>query len=65
MTFIEDESRIRKKQGQLMFNVMQKIAIALFNQDTTKLASMARKNKMTGLNDDYRSTLLESGIKKR
>ena len=48
-----------------MFNVMQKIAIALFNQDTTKLASMARKNKMTGLNDDYRSTLLESGIKKR
>ncbi len=38
------------------------IAIALFKQDTTKSASMTRKKKMTGLDDDYRSTLLESGI---
>jgi predicted transposase YbfD/YdcC len=65
MTFREDESRIRKQQGSLVFNVMRKIAMALFKQDTTKSASMARKKKMAGLDDDYRSTLLESGIKMR
>lgn len=65
MTFREDESRIRKKQGPLVFNVMRKIAMALFKQDTTKSASMARKKKMAGLDDSYRSTLLESGIKMR
>ena len=65
INFREDESRIRKKQGPLVFNVMRKIAMALFKQDTTKTASMARKKKMAGLDDDYRSTLLESGIKMR
>ena len=65
MNFREEESRIRKKQGPLVFNVMRKIAMALFKQDTTKTASMARKKKMAGLDDDYRSTLLESGIKMR
>lgn len=65
MTFREDESRIRKAQGPLMFNVMRKIAMALFKQDKTKEASMAAKKKMAGLDDDYRSTLLESGIKMR
>ena len=53
MNFREDESRIRKKQGPLVFNVMRKIAMALFKQDTTKTASMARKKKMAGLDDDY------------
>ena len=62
MNFREDESRIRKKQGPLVFNVMRKIAMALFKRDTTKSASMVRKKKMAGLDDDYRSTLLESGI---
>ena len=65
MNFREDESRIRKKQGPLVFNVMRKIAMALFKRDTTKSASMARKKKMAGLDDNYRSTLLESGIKMR
>ena len=65
MTFREDESRIRKQQGPLVFNVMRKIAMALLKQDKTKSASMARKKKMAGLDDDYRSTLLESGIKMR
>ncbi len=65
MNFREDESRIRKKQGPLVFNVMRKIAMALFKRDTTKTASMARKKKMAGLDDDYRSVLLESGIKMR
>jgi len=65
MTFREDESRIRKKRGPLVFNVMRKIAMALFKQDTTMSASMARKKKMAGLDDDFRSTLLESGIKMR
>ena len=65
MNFREDESRIRKLQGPLMFNVMRKIAMALFKQDASKSASMARKKKMAGLDDDYRSTLLESGIKMR
>lgn len=65
MTFREDESRIRKKQEPLVFNVMREIAMALFKQDTTKSASMARKKKMAGLDDNNRSTLLESGIKMR
>ena len=54
-----------KKQGPLVFNIMRKIAMALFKKDTTKSASMARKKKMAGLDDDYRSSLLESGIKMR
>lgn len=65
MTFREDESRIRKAQGPLVFNVMRKIAMALFKQDETKKASMAAKKKMAALDDEYRSTLLESGIKMR
>ncbi len=65
MRFREDESRIRKKQGSLVFNIMRKIAMALFKQDNTKSVSIARKKKMAGLDDDYRSTLLESAIKMR
>ena len=65
MTFREDESRIRKKQGPLVFNVMRKIAMALFKQDTTKSASIAAKKKMAGLDDNFRSTLLGTGIKMR
>ncbi|MFQ3265150.1 MAG: hypothetical protein ACI9U5_001019 [Colwellia sp.] len=41
MTFREDESRIRKKQGPLVLYVMRKIAMALFKRDETKSASMA------------------------
>jgi hypothetical protein len=37
----------------------------LFKQDQTKCASIAAKKKMAGLDDEYRSTLLESGIKMR
>jgi len=44
---------------------MRKIAMALFKQDNTKSSSIAAKKKMAGLDDDYRSTLLESGIKMR
>ena len=65
MTFREDESRIRKWKGPIVFNMLRKIAMTLFKQDKTKSASMARKKKMAGLDDDYRSTLLESGIKMR
>ena len=65
MTFREYESRIRKAQGPLVFNVMRKIAMALFKQDDTKQASITAKKKMAGLDDEYRSTLLESGIKMR
>jgi hypothetical protein len=60
MNFREDESIIRKKQGPLVFNVLRKIAMAIFKRDTTKSTGIARKNKMAGLDDDYRSTLLES-----
>ena len=48
MNFREDESRIRKKQGPFVFNVMRKIVMALFKQDTTKTASMAKKRKWQG-----------------
>jgi hypothetical protein len=65
MTFREDESRIRKAQGPLVFNVMRKIAMAFFKQDETKMASIKAKRKMAGLEDNYRSSLLESGIKMR
>jgi hypothetical protein len=65
MTFREDESRICKAQGPLVFNVMRKIAIALFKQDNTKRASMVAKKKRAGLDDEYRSILLELEIKMR
>jgi len=65
MNFREDESRIHKKQEPLVFNVMRKIVMSLFKQGTTKSACIERKKKMAGLDDDYRSTLLESGIKMR
>lgn len=65
MTFREDESRIRKGNGALAFNVMRKMALNMFKQDKTKSASIARKKKMACLNDEYRSTLIESGIKMR
>ncbi len=41
--------------------IMIKIAMALFKQDETKKSSMKAKNKMTGLDDEYRSTLMEAG----
>jgi len=65
MTFREDESRIRKGRGALAFNVMRKIAMGMFKQDETKSASVKAKKKMAALDDDYRSTLVESGIKMR
>jgi predicted transposase YbfD/YdcC len=65
MTFREDESRIRKGNGPLAFNVMRKVAMGLFKQDKTKSASIAAKKKMASLDDSYRSTLIESGIKMR
>jgi hypothetical protein len=45
--------------------MMRKIAMALFKQHETKSESMAKKKKMVGLDNEYRSTLLESGIKMR
>jgi len=65
MTFREDESRIRKGRGALVFNVMRKIALNLFKQDKTKSASIARKKKMATLDDKFRSSLMEQGIKMR
>lgn len=65
MTFREDESRIRKGNGALAFNVMRKIALNLFKQDESIKASMARKKKMATLDDNYRSVFLESAIKMR
>ena len=65
MTFREDESRIRKGRGPLAFNVMRKIAMGLFKQDKSRVASVAAKKKMATLDDGYRSALLESGVKMR
>jgi hypothetical protein len=65
MTFIEDESRIRKGSGALVFNLLRKIALNLFKQDKTKSASIARKKKMPTLDDKYYSSLIEQGIKMR
>ncbi|WP_375321069.1 ISAs1 family transposase [Aliivibrio logei] len=63
MTFREDESRIRRGTGALAFNVLRKIALSLFKQDTTKNISMVRKKKIAALDDEYRSVLLDAGIK--
>lgn len=63
MTFREDESRIRRGTGALAFNVLRKIALSLFKQDTTKKISMERKKKIAALDDEYRSVLLDAGIK--
>lgn len=65
MTFREDESRIRKGNGPLIFNIMRKIALNLFKQDTTINASIARKKRIAAFDDDFRSSLLEIGVKMR
>ena len=63
MTFREDESRIRRGTGALAFNVLRKIALSLFKQDTSKNISMVRKKKIAAIDDEYRSILLNTGIK--
>ncbi len=63
MTFREDESRIRRGSGALAFNVLRKVALSLFKQDTSKNISMVRKKKIAAIDDEYRSILLETGIK--
>ena len=62
MTFREDESRIRRGHGALMFNVLRKISLNLLKRDSTKTASLARKKKLAALDDDFRSALLEQGF---
>ncbi len=63
MTFREDESRIRRGTRSLAFNVLRKIALSLFKQDTSKNISMVRKKKIAAIDDEYRSILLNTGIK--
>ncbi|MCF7506101.1 ISAs1 family transposase [Vibrio sp. L3-7] len=63
VTFREDESRIRRGTGALAFNVLRKIALSLFKQDTSKSISMVRKKKIAAIDDEYRSVLLKTGIK--
>ncbi|EDL53910.1 putative receptor [Vibrio mediterranei AK1] len=63
VTFREDESRIRRGTGALAFNVLRKIALSLFKQDTSKNISMLRKKKIAALDDEYRSVLLNARIK--
>jgi predicted transposase YbfD/YdcC len=63
VTFREDESRIRRGTGALAFNVLRKIALSLFKQDTSKSISMVRKKKIAAIDDEYRSALLKTGIK--
>ena len=60
MTFREDESRIRKGRGPLAFNIMRKIAMILLKRDKSKKASISRKRKMAGLDDDFRTTIIKS-----
>ncbi|MFH0274922.1 ISAs1 family transposase [Vibrio jasicida] len=63
VTFREDESRIRRGTGALAFNVLRKIALSLFKQDTSKSISMVRKKKIAAIDDEYRSVLLKTGVK--
>lgn len=63
VTFREDESRIRRSTEALAFNVLRKIALSLFRQDTSKSISMVRKKKIAAIDDEYRSVLLKTGIK--
>lgn len=65
MTFREDESRIRKGTGPMIFNILRKMAMNLYRQDETEKASLKQKRKMAAYDDEYRETLLESIIKMR
>lgn len=65
MTFREDESRIRKGNGPIAFNVLRELPLNLFKQDESVKASVARKKKMAALDNEYRSVLLESLRKMR
>lgn len=57
MTFREDEPRICKASGALAFNVLRKIALSLFKQDTSKNIKMMRK-KIVAIDDESRSISL-------
>jgi len=65
MTFREDESRIRKGSGPMIFNLLRKVAMNLYRQDETVKASLKQKRKIAAYDDEYRETLLESIIKMR
>ena len=65
MTFREDESRIRKGSGPMIFNVLRKMAMNLYRQDKTIQASLKQKRKIAAYDDEIREALLESIIKMR
>ena len=60
MTFREDESRIRKKRGPLVFNVIRKFTMTMLKKDESKKASINRKRRMACLDDDFKTGLLNS-----
>ncbi len=48
---------------ELSFQRAEEIALSLFKQDTSKNISMVRKKKIAAIDDEYRSILLETGMK--
>ncbi len=58
MTFKEDESRIRRDNGEEVINTFRKLALNIVRNDSTRKDSMKRKLKMAALDDDFRAELL-------
>lgn len=62
MTFREDESRIRKDNGPLAFNVMRKMSLCMLKNDDSSKKSIARNRRITCFNKGYRSMLIEQNL---
>ena len=62
VTFNEDRSRIRSKNGTQNFAALRKLALALLKRETSipKLTSVARKRKRAACSNDYLLTVIRT-----
>jgi len=58
VTFNEDDSRIRSRNGAENFAVIRHVALNLLKQHQAK-ASIAKKRYRAALSDDFRSEVLQ------
>jgi predicted transposase YbfD/YdcC len=59
VTFNEDLSRKRKKNAAENFNIIRKMALNIVRSDKTSKASLKRRRKSAGWNNDYLESLLQ------
>ena len=62
VTFNEDRSRIRSKNGTQNFAALRKLALALLKRETSipKLTSVARKRKRAACSNDHLLTVVRT-----